>query len=158
MSTTQEAGAAERGPYYEDYREGESFHQCQYHLDEEEIVSFAETYDPQPFHTDPAVAEESFFEGLSASGWQTAAITMRLFVDFLGVSGPAGSIGLGVDDLRWHSPVRPDETLCADITVEERRPWDEEHGYLRFGMDVHTPDETKLTAVIVTLFERRDSE
>ncbi len=82
----------------------------------EEIIAFATQFDPQPFHLDAEAAKSSFFGGLAASGWHTAAITMRLLV----TQGPpiaGGTIGAG-GDLSWPSPTRPDDRLHVRITVE----------------------------------------
>jgi acyl dehydratase len=82
----------------------------------EEIIAFASQFDPQPFHTDPEAAKVTFFGGLAASGWHTAAITMRLLV----TGGPqleGGTIGAG-GDLQWPSPTRPGDRLHVKATVE----------------------------------------
>ncbi|MEM8569988.1 MAG: MaoC family dehydratase [Pseudomonadota bacterium] len=85
----------------------------------EAIKSFATQFDPQPFHLDETAAEGSFFGGLAASGWHTAAITMRLMVD--GAAPVAGGvIGAGVD-VNWPMPVRPGDTLRVVSTVMEVR-------------------------------------
>ena len=91
----------------------------------EDIVRFAAAFDPQPFHTDPEAAERSFFGGLCASGWHTAALTMRIFVDALPVAG--GIVGAGVDVLEWKAPVRPGDRLSlrcqvAEVTPSRSRP------------------------------------
>jgi acyl dehydratase len=85
----------------------------------EEIVAFASRFDPQVFHTDPQAAEDSFFHGLAASGWHTAAITMRMMVQALPVSG--GLIGAGVDEIRWPRATRPGDLLRIESEVIERR-------------------------------------
>jgi acyl dehydratase len=86
----------------------------------ESIVAFARDYDPQPFHVDAEQGARSVFGGLIASGWQTAAIYMRLLVD--GVINDTVSMGSpGVEDLRWLLPVRPGDTLHARFTVIEVR-------------------------------------
>lgn len=83
------------------------------------IQSFAEQYDPQAFHLDAKAAETSLFEGLAASGWHTAAVSMRLFVETLDV--PDGIIGLGVDELRWPVAVRPGDELRLETEILEAR-------------------------------------
>jgi len=81
-----------------------------------EITAFAEQYDPQPFHTEPEAARESMFGGLVASGWHTAAVTMRLLVEH--VFEESGALGaVGVDDLRWPTPVRPGDVLSVRTDV-----------------------------------------
>lgn len=87
----------------------------------EEIKRFAREYDPQPFHLDEAAARGSFFGELVASGWHTAALTMRLLVD----SEPKtvkGLVGAGFDELRWPRPVRPGDELRVEMKVLDVRP------------------------------------
>ena len=86
---------------------------------EESIIEFARQFDPQPFHVDPATAQRTLFGGLAASGWHTAAISMRLFVQTMNV--PGGIIGMGVDELDWPNPVRPDDQLRLDIEIIDAR-------------------------------------
>lgn len=81
----------------------------------EEIKQFARQYDPQPFHLDEAAAQQSFFRGLAASGWHTAALTMRLLVDTLHIEG--GIIGAGFDEFRWPRPTRPGDVLRLEAEV-----------------------------------------
>ena len=101
--------------YLEDLKAGDVFESGEHLVTETEIVEFARRYDPQPFHLDRAAAEKSLFRGLAASGWLTAAITMKLYV--AGMRLAQGSIGLGIDDLRWLKPVRPGDTLKARSEV-----------------------------------------
>jgi acyl dehydratase len=90
-------------------------------VERERIKSFAAEFDPQPFHLDESTARDTFFKGLAASGWHTAAITMRLLVD--GELKPAGGIiGAGFDEMRWPRPVRPGDELCVETEVLEVRP------------------------------------
>ena len=89
-------------------------------VDEAAIKAFAGQYDPQPFHLDAAAAKSTMFGGLAASGWHTAAMTMRLLVD----DGPllaGGIIGAGTDEIRWPKPVRPGDTLHIECEVLEVR-------------------------------------
>jgi acyl dehydratase len=86
-----------------------------YKVTAEEIKEFAQKYDPQPFHLDEAAGEGSFFKGLAASGWLTAAIVMRLRVESIPVFG--GMIGAGVEEMRWTLPVRPGDTIRTEIEV-----------------------------------------
>lgn len=107
--------------YFEDMEPGLVFGSPPYQVTAEEICRFAADYDPQPFHLDHEAALESFFGGLAASGWHTAAITMRLLVE--GELRPAGGfIGAGVEALKWHRPVRPGDTLRVRTEVLETRP------------------------------------
>lgn len=80
-----------------------------------DIKTFAAQYDPQPFHLDEAAAELSFFGGLAASGWHTAALTMRLLIKTLPISG--GVIGAGFEEFRWPRPTRPGDQLRVEVEV-----------------------------------------
>jgi acyl dehydratase len=96
--------------YFEDFFPGQTFDSLNsYRVRSAEIIEFGERYDPQPFHIDEAAGENSFFHGLAASGWLTAAIAMRLRVQAIRVAG--GMIGAGVEDMRWTRPVRPNDSL-----------------------------------------------
>ena len=102
--------------YFEDFHVGQRFDSVgTYTVTAAEIKEFGEKYDPQPFHLDEAAGEGSFFHGLAASGWLTAAIVMRLRVQSLHVSG--GMIGAGAEEMRWTEPVRPGDTLRTEIEV-----------------------------------------
>ena len=107
--------------YFEDFSAGQTFGSGRKVLGHEEIVKFAEEFDPQPFHLDEDAAQHSIFRGLAASGWHTAAVTMRLLVE--SELRPAGGIvGAGVDELRWLLPVRPGDELYLEIEILETRP------------------------------------
>jgi acyl dehydratase len=102
--------------YFEDFYLGQRFDSAGTHtVTAQEIKEFGQKYDPQPFHLDEAAGEGSFFHGLAASGWLTAAIVMRLRVQSITVSG--GMIGAGVEEMRWTEPVRPGDTLRTEIEV-----------------------------------------
>ena len=108
------------GLYLEDISVGERFLSDAHGVTEEEIIAFAKQFDPQPFHLDREAATASVFGGLSASGWHTAALAMRLFM-----TGPlqfaGGAIGLGVDELRWPTAVRPNDTIQLETEILETR-------------------------------------
>jgi acyl dehydratase len=102
--------------YFEDFYVGQRFDSVgSYKVTAAEIKEFGEKYDPQPFHLDEAAGEGSFFHGLAASGWLTAAIVMRLRVLSIRVSG--GMIGAGAEQMRWTEPVRPGDSLRTEIEV-----------------------------------------
>src|SRR6266404_1870093 len=105
--------------YFEDLKVGDRFKSQTYKVSEEQIISFARELDPQPFHLDRAVESRTMFGELIASGWHTAAITMRLFVQTLNCA--QGAIGLGVDELRWPNAVRPGDELQAEIEIVDLR-------------------------------------
>lgn len=107
--------------YLEDFAAGQVFKAGPLSVDEEEIRAFAGVYDPQPFHLDDEAARTSIFGGLAASGWHTAAITMRLLVGS-GLKPAGGIIGAGFEELRWPRPVRPGDELRIESEVLEVRP------------------------------------
>lgn len=109
------------GPIYlDDLRVGQRFVTGTYTLQESEIIEFARRFDPQPFHLEATLAASTLLGGLAASGWHTAAITMRLLVD----GGPpiaGGIIGAG-GEIAWPRPTRPGDTLQAYSEVMDIRP------------------------------------
>jgi acyl dehydratase len=117
--------------YFEDLTAGDRFRSETYRISEEQIISFAREFDPQPFHLDIAVARNTMFKELIASGWHTAAITMRLFIQTLKFA--EGAIGLGVDELRWATAVKPGDSLqveteILDVRASRSKP---SHGIIR---------------------------
>ncbi len=128
--------------YFEDVAVGDSREFGSYEVTAEEIVDFAERYDPQPFHLDPEAAQDSLFGGLVASGWHTAAVCMRLVVDNL--LSPETSLGArGVDELRWHRPVRPGDTLSVRTEVLDKRPSESNPGmgHVRSRLEGYNQDD-----------------
>jgi acyl dehydratase len=105
--------------YFDDLKVGDRFKSQPVEVTGEEIIDFAREFDPQVFHLEPAKAEQTIFKGLIASGWHTAAITMRLFVQTLNFA--EGAIGLGVDELRWPNPVRPGDSLTVETEIIDLR-------------------------------------
>ena len=107
--------------YFEDFAVGQTFASGRHRVDKDQIVTFAKQFDPQYYHLDEEAAKTSPFKGLAASGWHTAAITMRLLVE--GEFKPAGGIiGVGFDQLSWSRPVRPGDELHVKSEVLEVRP------------------------------------
>jgi acyl dehydratase len=106
--------------YLEDLAVGQRFGSGEYEMTAERIKAFAAEFDPQPFHLDDAAAENSLFRGLAASGWHTAAVTMRLLVTGdLRFAG--GLIGAG-GDISWPRPTRPGDILKVQSEIVEIRP------------------------------------
>ena len=105
--------------YLDDLHVGQRFTSEAYSLDEAQIKSFASQFDPQPFHLDGEAARQSLFVSLAASGWHTAAITMRLLVQSVPIAG--GVIGAGAE-VTWPMPVRPGFQLHVQSEVTEVRP------------------------------------
>lgn len=107
--------------YWEDYEVGKKYPLGSTGFTAEEIVEFAEKFDPQSFHIDAEAAKASLFGGLCASGWHVAAKLMRLFVDnYVDKRTTLGSPGL--DELRWLKPVRPGDTLTGVVECAEKVP------------------------------------
>jgi acyl dehydratase len=106
--------------YLGDLRVGQRFVSGTHRIDEEQIRAFAEQFDPQPFHIDVEAAKETLFDGLVASGWHTAAITMRLLVGG-GLPIAGGIVGAG-GEIAWPRPVRPGAVLHVESEILELRP------------------------------------
>ena len=106
--------------FLEDFAAGQKFGSGSARVDAERVKRFAAEFDPQPFHMDEQAAARSLFGGLAASGWHTAALTMRLLVE--SALKPAGGIvGAGFDEFRWPRPVRPGDELRVEVEVLEVR-------------------------------------
>jgi acyl dehydratase len=114
------------GRYLEDYAVGQTFGSGKLRVDEDQIKRFAAEFDPQPFHLEERAARDSIFRGLAASGWHTAAMTMRLLVES-DLTPAGGIIGAGFDEFRWPKPVRPGDELrleseIVDVRASKSRP------------------------------------
>jgi acyl dehydratase len=108
------------GRYLEDFSAGQKFGSGRLRVERDRIKAFAAEFDPQPFHLDEEAAGSSIFRGLAASGWHTAALTMRLLVE--SELEPAGGIvGAGFEEFRWPRPVRPGDELHLESEVLEVR-------------------------------------
>jgi acyl dehydratase len=105
--------------YLEDLTPGAVYTSSEHRLDAGQIVEFARQFDPQPFHLSEEDARDTFFGGLAASGWHTAAITMKLLVQSLPLAG--GVIGAG-SEISWPRPTRPDDVLHVVSTIMEIAP------------------------------------
>jgi acyl dehydratase len=113
--------------YFDDLKVGDRFKSEPLKVSEKELIEFAHKFDPQMFHLTRKKAERTIFKGLIASGWHTAAITMRLFVRTLNFA--EGAIGLGVDELRWPIVVRPGDVLTVETEIVDLRPSRSRPGY-----------------------------
>jgi acyl dehydratase len=107
--------------YLEDFVVGQKFGSGRLAIDREQIKKFAAEFDPQPFHLDEAAAQDTIFRGLAASGWHTAALTMRLLVGSE-IAPAGGVVGAGFDEFRWPRPVRPGDELRLESEVLDVRP------------------------------------
>jgi acyl dehydratase len=112
---------------FEDFPVGTRLISASYVVNANAIIQFGRQFDPQLFHLDPKSAEQTLFRGLAASGWHTAAVSMRLFVDTMNVGG--GIIGMGVDELKWPNAVRPGDELRLEVEIIEARRSKSRPGY-----------------------------
>jgi len=112
---------------FEDFPAGTRLISSTHRVTADAIMEFAWAFDPQIFHLDPKAAEQTLFGGLAASGWHTAAVSMRLFVVTMDVAG--GIIGMGVDELKWPNTVRPGDDLRLEIEILEARRSKSRSGY-----------------------------
>jgi acyl dehydratase len=107
--------------YFEDYTPGAVYEYGHLTVTEDDIIGFAEQFDPQPIHTDRALAGAGPFGGLIASGWHSAALLMRLLADHY-LSRVASLASPGVDELRWAVPLRPGDSVRLRATITQTRP------------------------------------
>jgi len=134
--------------YFEDYVAGSVHTFGPIRVEREEIIDFARRFDPQPLHMEPEAALEAGFGGLIASGWHTACLMMRLFVDHY-LSSVASLGSPGVDELRWIRPVRPGDELSIRVKVlETRRSKSKpDRGILRSFVEVLNQDQEVVVTV-----------
>lgn len=144
--------------YFEDLSEGETRELGGETITREEILAFAERYDPQPFHTDEEAARESIYGGLIASGWHTVSLGMRMLVE--GYWNGVASLGArGVDELRFHRPVRPDDDLSVRTEIlEKSADTSDERGLVRLRIEGLAGEETAVSMVALMLVARREGE
>ncbi|WP_196258142.1 MaoC family dehydratase [Pelagibacterium limicola] len=134
---------------FEDFIVGETWTSASVELTEAEIIAFARANDPQPMHTDPEAAKDGRFGGLIASGWQIAALSMRLFID-TGGYGATPVVGMGIDELRWKKPVRPGDRLhvvreVIDTQLSRSNP---KYGVIRTRVSVINQDGETVMSLI----------
>lgn len=144
--------------YLDDYTEGARYRFGEESVDAEEIMEFARRYDPQSIHTDPEAAAAGPFGGLIASGWQTAALMMRLFADNY-LTANASLASPGIDELRWVRPVRPGDrlTLICETTGVRPSRSKPDRGVLTTEVTLLDRDgDPVLTATALNMVARRD--
>jgi acyl dehydratase len=143
--------------YFEDIEVGEVAEFGDHTVTRQEIVEFAEQFDPQPFHIDETAAKASQFDGLIASGWHTASLCMRMLVDnYLSDSASAGA--RGVEELRWLRPVRPGDTLTCRLEVVETEASDRPVGTVVSELTGLVDGEPVVRWQADTMFEKREVE
>lgn len=137
--------------HYEDFRIGEVWQSTPVTVSAEEIIAFGLANDPQPMHTDPALAANGPFGTLVASGWQIAALSMRLFVQ-AGGYGKTPVVGMGIDELRWVKPVKAGDRLTVtreiiDLRRSESNPM---RGIIRTRVTVHNQAGESVMTLVTT--------
>jgi len=143
--------------YFEEYIEGDVHRFGSIAVEVDEIISFAKRFDPQSFHTDPEAAKQTLFGGLIASGWHTAGLMMRLYVEHY-LTHVASLASPGLDELRWLKPVRPGDKLSLRVTVLKATPSKSkpDRGVVTSLIEVfNQADETVMTLKAVNLIARR---
>jgi acyl dehydratase len=135
--------------HLEDFAVGQRFPTPSVHVTESDILAFAGQFDPQSMHLDVEKAASGPLGGLSASGWHTTALVMRLTVDANPLDGGA-VLGMGVDELRWPNPVRPGDTISAEIEVVSITPSRSKpsHGVVR----IHITARNQKGEVVLSMF------
>ena len=144
--------------FLEDIEIGETWVSRIYEMSEDEIISYAKQNDPQPMHIDPDYAATGRFGTVIASGWQIAALSMRLFVEGGGY-GDTPIVGLGIDELRWRKPVRPGDVLkvTREVISAERSQKRPEFGHIRTKVTVSNQnDEAVMTLVTLAQIPARE--
>ena len=141
--------------YFEDLAVGDEWTNGTYEVTDREIITFAEQYDPQWFHTDPErAAEESIYGGLIAAGFHTAAISTRLLVDSV-LTEMATMGAKGIDELRWHEPVRPGDRLSTRAEVLERTVETDRRGLIDLFVETETADGTVVFSMVALVMVGR---
>jgi acyl dehydratase len=146
--------------FFDDFNVGDWREAGTYTVSLDEILEFASRYDPQPWHLDDTAARHSPFKRLVASGWQTAAIAMKLAVES-SIMKATGILGTGVDELRWLRPVYPNDTLRLAMEVVEKRlsAPDAPRGTMRVKSTLtNQRDELVYTQVATLVVARRKPE
>lgn len=130
--------------YFEDYVEGDIHSFGSIEVEADEVITFAQRFDPQSFHTDPEAARLTPFGGIIASGWHTAGLMMRLYVEYY-LTHVASLASPGLDELRWLRPVRPGDRLSVRVTV------------LKAAVSKSKPDRGAVTSLVEVFNQKNES-
>ena len=144
--------------YFEDLEPGSTAKFGRYEVTREEVIEFASKYDPQPFHLSDEAAAQTHFGRISASGWHTCAMVMRMMVDNITERRQAGLGSPGLDELRWLRPVYPGDTLRVETTLIDKTPSRSrpEMGSFRSAVKVFNQDDVLVaTMKSIGLIRRR---
>lgn len=146
--------------FLEDFKIGETWVSKTVEMTEEDMIAYARQNDPQPMHVDPEKAAAGRFGTIIASGWQIAALSMRLFIEGGGY-GDTPVVGLGIEELRWRKPVRPGDklTVTREVISTERSKTRPEFGTIRTKVTVSNQnDETVMTLISLGQVPARNPE
>lgn len=145
--------------YYEDISVGDRFEFGSETVTQEDIIEFAEEFDPQYFHLDEEAATDSVLGGLCASGWQTVCLTNRMFVTQV-FDNFHNEGGRGVDDLRWREPVRPGDRLSGWVEIADKSPHDRDpsRGDVDVSVMVVNQDEEVVLSFVTLIMVLREPE
>jgi acyl dehydratase len=158
MTMTNRTRPPRTDRYLEDYMPGDVYECGEVSVSQEEIIDFAQRWDPQPMHVDPEAAAFGRFGGLIASGWHTVVIAMRLYVDHY-LSAAASLASPGTDEIRWPNPVRPGDTIRVHVKVMQVTPSRRgDRGTVRGALEARNQhDQLVLTASMMSIVGRRPS-
>lgn len=143
--------------YFEDFPVGRTFDTEPWPLTQDDMLAYARKYDPQPYHTDPQAAVAMPFGGLIASGFHTVAIASGQMVRAV-IARAAGMGGPGMDDIRWHRPVRPGDVLRTKVTVAAARASQSkpDRGIVTFALETASDAGTVLTFTATVIIAVRE--
>lgn len=136
--------------YFEDIQVGDTAAFGSYTVTREEVIEFASRYDPQPFHLSDEAAAKTYFGRLSASGWHTGSMVMRMLVDNMNANPQAGLGSPGIDELRWLKPVYPGDTLrCETEVIAKRQSTTKpEMGFFKSKLTVFNQDDVAVMTMV----------
>lgn len=143
--------------YYEDFSVGQQFKSGERVVDRDIAIAFARDYDPQAQHIDEEAAKDSIFGGLVISGWQTAAISMRLKLQTPLANVARGLVGIGLESVRWPKPVFPDDTLHIVVTILEKRVSGSrpDKGIVKYNVETFNQRNEKVMEMVTAVFMPR---
>jgi len=143
--------------FYEDFEVGQQFRTGTQAVDREVAIAFAREYDPQPQHIDEEGAKNSIFGQLVISGWQTAAISMRLKLTTPLAQVSNGLVGVGLESVKWPRPVLPNDVLYIIVTILEKRASNSrpDKGIVKYRVDTYNQRDEKVMEMTTSVFMPR---
>lgn len=140
--------------YFDNFELGQEFHTESFLITKEHSIAFAQEYDPQYFHVDEEAATHSPFGKLATSGWQTAAITMKLKAGSELRHAAGGLVGLGIESMKWPRPVFPGDTLRAVLTIIEKRRSQSKptHGIVKYKVQTFNQHDAVVLEMVTAIW------